>query len=43
MNKCKEKKTVGPNNIKWRKCKDDMMVEYRERVRRMYQELDVEK
>ena len=43
MNKCKEKKTVGQNNHKWRKCKDDMMVEYRERVRRRYQELDAEK
>ena len=43
MNKWKEKKTMGPNNIKWRKGKDDMMVEYRVRVRRMYQELDAEK
>ena len=34
---------MGPNNIKWWKCKDDMMVEYRERVRRKYEELDAEK
>ena len=24
---------MGPKNIKWWKCKDDMMVEYKERVR----------
>ena len=34
---------MGPNNIKLWKCKDDMTVEYRERVRRKYEELDAEK
>ena len=34
---------MGPNNIKWWKCKDEMMVECRERVRRKYEELDAEK
>ena len=28
MKKWKEKRTIGPKNIKWWKCKDDMMVEY---------------
>ena len=31
---------MGPKNIKWRKCKDQMLVEYRERVRRKYEELE---
>ena len=43
MKKWKEKRTMGPKNIKGRKCKDDMMVEYRERVRSKYEELDAEK
>ena len=43
MKKCKEKRTMGPKNIKWWKCKDEMMVECRERVRRKYEELDAEK
>ena len=43
MKKCKEKRTMGPNNIKWWKCKDEMMVECRQRVRRKYEELDAEK
>ena len=34
---------MGPNNIKLWKCKDDMTVEYMERVRRKYEELDAEK
>ena len=34
MKKWKEKRTMGPNNIKWWMCKDDMMVECSERVRR---------
>ena len=34
---------MGPKNIKWWKCKDEMMVEYRESVRRKYEELDAEK
>ena len=34
---------MGPNNIKLWKCKDDMTVEYRERVKRKYEELDAEK
>ena len=43
MKKWKEKRTMGPKNIKWWKCKDEMMTEYRERVRRKYEELDAEK
>ena len=44
MKKWKEKRTMGPKNIKWWKCsKDEMMVEYREKVRRKYEELDSEK
>ena len=27
---------MGPKNIKWWKCNDEMMVKYRERVRRRY-------
>ena len=42
MKKWKEKGTMGPKHIKWWKCKDDMMVEYGERVRRKYEELDAE-
>ena len=34
---------MGQKNIKWWKCKDEMMVEYRKRVRRKYEELDAEK
>ena len=34
---------MGPNNIKLWKCKDDMTVEYSERVWRKYEELDAEK
>ena len=41
--KWKDKRSMGPTNIKWWKCKDEMMVEYRERVRRKYEELDAEK
>ena len=43
MKKWKEKRTMGPNNNKWWKCKDEMMVEYRKRVGRKYEELDTEK
>ena len=43
MNMWKEEKTMRPTNIKWWKCKDDMMVEYWERVGGKYQELDTEK
>ena len=43
MKKWKEKRTMGPKNIKWWKCKDEMMAEYWERVRRKYEELDSEK
>ena len=32
MKKWKEKRTMGPNNIKWWQYKDEMMVEYRQRV-----------
>ena len=40
MKKWKEKRTMGPKNIKWWKCKDDIMLEFREMVRRTYEELD---
>ena len=43
MKKWKEKTTMGPTNIRRWKCKDDIMVEYRERVRRKYENLDAEK
>ena len=33
----------GITNSKWGKCNDEMMVEYRERVRRKYEELDAAK
>ena len=42
MKKWKEKRSMGPNNINWWKCKDEMVVEYRERVRRKYDELDAD-
>ena len=42
MKKCKEKSTKGPNNIKWWKCNDEMVVENREKVRRKYAKLDTE-
>ena len=29
MKKWKEKRTMGPNHIKWWTCKDEMIVEYR--------------
>ena len=34
---------MGPKDIKWWMCNDEMMVEYRERVRRKYAEIDAEK
>ena len=40
VKKWKEKRTIGPNNIKLWKCKDDMTVVYSERVWRTYEELD---
>ena len=43
MKKWKEKRKMGPNTIEWWKWKDEKMVEYRERVRRKYEELDAEK
>ena len=45
MKKWKEKRTMGPKNFKWWTCKDEIMVEYRERVsrKRKYEELDAEK
>ncbi len=43
MKKAEEKRTMGPKKIKWWKCKDDIMVEYSERVRKTYEELDAEK
>ena len=43
VKKWKEKRTMGPKNIKWWKYKDEMMIEYRKRVRRKYEELDAEK
>ena len=42
MKKWKEKRTMGPKNIKWWKCKYDMMVEYTERVTMKCEELDAE-
>ena len=42
MKKWKEKRSMGPKNIMWWKCKDEMVVEFRERVRRKYEELDAE-
>ncbi len=33
MKKWKEKRTMVPNNIKWWKCKDETMIEYKERIR----------
>ena len=43
MKKCKEKRAIGPKHIKWWKRNAEMMIEYRERVRRKYEELDAEK
>ena len=43
MKKWKEKRTMGPTNSKWWKCKDEMAVEYGESVRGKYEELDAEK
>ena len=43
MKKWKAKRTMGPKNIKWWECKDEMMEEYSERVRRKYEELDAGK
>ena len=43
MKKWKEKRTKGPTNSKWWKCKNEMMVGYRERVRGTFEELDAEK
>ena len=37
-----KKRIMGPNNIKWGKCKDETMVEYREMVIRKYEELDAD-
>ena len=34
---------MGPKNTKWWKCKDDMMIECSESVRRRYDEIDAEK
>ena len=34
MKKWMDMRTMGPTNSKWWKCKDDMMVECSERVRR---------
>ena len=41
MKTWKEKRTTK-KDIKWWTCNDDMMIEYRERVRRKYEELDAE-
>ena len=40
MKKWKQKRTMGPKNITWWKCKVDMTVTYRDRK---YEELDAEK
>ena len=42
MKKWEEKRAMGPNNIMWWKCKDDMVEEYRERVGMKYGELVVD-
>ena len=42
MKEFKEKMTMGPKNIKWWKCNDEIMVDYRERVRMKHEELDAE-
>ena len=42
MKKWKEQGTMGPKNIKWWQCKDEMMVEYKARVRRKYEDLDAD-
>ena len=34
---------MGPKNSKWWKCNDEMMSEYRERIRAKYEQLDAEK
>ena len=39
IKKWKENRTMIPKNSKWWKCKDEMMDEYRERVRRKLEEL----
>ena len=43
MKTWKEKRTMGPKNIKWWKCNDETMVEYMDRVRRRYDELNAGK
>ena len=43
MKKRTEKRSKEPKNMKWWKGKDEMTVEYGERVRRKYEELDAEK
>ena len=43
MKKWKVKRKMGPKHVKWWKSSDEMMVEYRERVRRKYEELEAEK
>ena len=42
MQKKKQTKTVGRRTIKWWRCKDDVAVEYKERVMVKYEELSEE-
>ena len=42
MQKKKQTKTVGRRTIKWWRCKDDVAVEYKERVTVKYEELSEE-
>ena len=42
MQKKKQTKTVGRRIIKWWSCKDDVAVEYKERVTVKYEELSEE-
>ena len=42
MQKTKQTKTVGCRTIKWWRCKDDVAVEYKERVTVKYEELSEE-
>ena len=42
MKKWKEQVTMGPKNIKWGKYKGEMTMEYKDTVRRTYDDLDAE-
>ena len=42
MQKKKQTKTVGRRTVKWWRCKDDVAVEYKERMTVQYEELSEE-